>query len=805
MKTRYAAYVAAVVRRPRLATFLMLAFCAPALWLTVQFFSDIRAGLGELLPKNAPSVRALEVLHDRIGGGQSNLTVIAQSDAPEQNRAFIKELAGRLEAGHFAEVRSVQSSVAEERQWASDRAPLLMEKEKFDSLMGEVDKSIHDAKESVFDLGLDDDQGKPAKRNFAPLEKKFDEELQKNDRFKNGFLETSDGKTVVLLAWLNGSDLELDPAAQLERDMHKEIDAIRGKYPKTMIVAFNGDVANIIEEHDAILADLSLSSVLVFLLVGALIVAYFRSLRSILAVGAALVPGLLVTFAAGRLSVHHLNSNTAFLGSIIVGNGINYPLLLLAYYRARPIGESMTDAIVAAAGQALPGTLGAAVTASAAYGGLAASSLRGFSQFGWLGGAGMLTIWLFTFITLPMAIALFNPPRQAVQQTWAQRLLGRFYSHPWLPRFVALGFLTLAASLAAFGAVRAYRTGLYETDMKVIRNRESLAHGASSWDQKMNEVFGVWLNPIAGVVDDPADRETLAASLRDKLQSAPPVAERIETITALVPPADEQARRLDRMKKVAVEVKRVPPAELPEKIRPYILSWVSDKNLQPITLDEVPSSLKHSYLEKNGRADRTVLVFPRLGINFDDANNIIGFANRLQQAPLPKGAVVGGAFMFMAEIVRLVRSEAPRVIGIVCLLVALVLLPIFWRHKSRIPVSVLTIAVVAIASQLIMVAVGVRINMLNFAAMPITIGVGSDYIVNLLAAMDAFKTSARQACVRMGAAIALCSLTTIVGYFSLVIASSGALSTFGWAAVLGELMAVTTVLLVVPSFLPSHE
>jgi hypothetical protein len=35
----------------------------------------------------------------------------------------------------------------------------------------------------------------------------------------------------------------------------------------------------------------------------------------------------------------------------------------------------------------------------------------------------------------------------------------------------------------------------------------------------------------------------------------------------------------------------------------------------------------------------------------------------------------------------------------------------------------------------------------------------------------------------------------------LVIASSGALSTFGWAAVLGELMAVTTVLLVVPSFL----
>jgi predicted RND superfamily exporter protein len=121
---------------------------------------------------------------------------------------------------------------------------------------------------------------------------------------------------------------------------------------------------------------------------------------------AGVVPGLLFTFAVGHLLVGHLNSNTAFLGSIIAGNGINYPLLFLAYYRSRNPGDSRRRSIFDAARQALPGTLAAAVTASAAYGGLAASTFRGFSQFGWLGGMGMVTTWLLTFITMPIAIAL---------------------------------------------------------------------------------------------------------------------------------------------------------------------------------------------------------------------------------------------------------------------------------------------------------------------------------------------------------------------------------------------------------------
>jgi predicted RND superfamily exporter protein len=194
-----------------------------------------------------------------------------------------------------------------------------------------------------------------------------------------------------------------------------------------------------------------------------------------------------------------------------------------------------------------------------------------------------------------------------------------------------------------------------------------------------------------------------------------------------------------------------------------------------------------------------------LKIDYNDGRNVLTFVDRLRQAVLPSDAIVGGGFIFMADIVRLVRDEAPKVVVVVAALVALVLVPFLFARPWRILLVVSTVGIVAIVAQSSLLGLGIKINMLNFAAVPITIGIGADYVVNLLGAMDAFKLDARRACVRMGGAILLCSLTTVVGYLSLVLAESGALRSFGLAAVFGEIMAVTTVLLVLPVLMPSRE
>jgi predicted RND superfamily exporter protein len=803
----YTAFVSFVCRNPRRAALLLALGCLPLLFLTVRFFGHVEAGLQELLPRDAPTVRALDQIHDRLGS-QSHLTVVVQSGEPPINRRFIAELADGLTRRRIPELLSIQANVRTERSWLRRRAPLLLPAEKFDVIMGEVETAVAASKKEANPLFIDvsDDREKSEER-WARVRRVITSETASYDRFANGFLETVDGQTVVAVLWLSGSEVDMGPSSRLLASVEAEVARLRPHYPPGLRVAFTGDVANLIEEHDAILADLSLSSVLVFLLVGLLIVGYFRSPRSVLVVLMGVVPGLLATFAAGRLVVGHLNSNTAFLGSIIAGNGINYPLLFLAYFRSQPPELDLRHAIERAARQALPGTLGAAATASAAYAGLAFSNFRGFSQFGYLGGVGMLMTWALTFLAVPVGIALFNPPRRPARPgvhtgRWTRSMLGEA---SWL-KGSAVAFVVVALVLTGVGIARGFHEGLYEMHLKALRNRRSLAVGSASWEDKLTQLFGTWLNPVVVLVRRPEDREAAASELRRTLMTGPVLAaDRIETIENYRPPLPEQERRLARLRKLSRTFQALDREDIPPDARPMVEEWLQEDRLTTISYEEIPPVLLQGFRETSGVLDRSVLIFPALAVDYADGVNMQWLARRLAEARLPEGAVTGGAFLFMADVFRLVHQEAPRVVLVVCALVALVLVPIFWTRPGRIPLVIITVAPVAISAQAIMLALGVKINMLNFAAVPITIGVGADYVINLVGAMDSLNLDARRACARMGLAILLCSLTTIVGYASLLVAQSGALRTFGWAAVLGEVMAVVTVLLVLPAVLPTRH
>ena len=96
-------------------------------------------------------------------------------------------------------------------------------------------------------------------------------------------------------------------------------------------------------------------------------------------------------------------------------------------------------------------------------------------------------------------------------------------------------------------------------------------------------------------------------------------------------------------------------------------------------------------------------------------------------------------------------------------------------------------------------ALGIKLDFLNFVALPVTLGIGVDYAVNLFARLD-HESPERyaHALAETGSAVALCSSTTIIGYSSLLIASNGALRSFGKLADLGEIGCLLSALLLVP-------
>src|SRR5690606_20991856 len=145
-----------------------------------------------------------------------------------------------------------------------------------------------------------------------------------------------------------GSDPDQALIARVKKDIEEL--GFPDAYAPGMELGLAGDVAARVEEMDGLRADLFASAAIVVVLIGALLGWYYGSLWSLPLIGLPLFLGASYSFGLVALppfSIRYLNSNTAFLGSIVLGNGINTGILLSARVQEeRQFGESLESAIV---------------------------------------------------------------------------------------------------------------------------------------------------------------------------------------------------------------------------------------------------------------------------------------------------------------------------------------------------------------------------------------------------------------------------------------------------------------------------
>jgi predicted RND superfamily exporter protein len=174
---------------------------------------------------------------------------------------------------------------------------------------------------------------------------------------------------------------------------------------------------------------------------------------------------------------------------------------------------------------------------------------------------------------------------------------------------------------------------------------------------------------------------------------------------------------------------------------------------------------------------------------------------------LSDGRVVhsSGAGVIFADMISAIVHDGPRVIA-VAFLGVVVLLVVFagWRRDTLWVTGALVMGVVLMVGAA--AAVNVRLNFLNFIALPITFGIGVDYGINLV---ERYRQEGAggigKTIVATGGAVALCSLTTIIGYAALLLADSHALRSFGGIAILGEIACGAVALTVLPAYLAVSE
>jgi len=101
-------------------------------------------------------------------------------------------------------------------------------------------------------------------------------------------------------------------------------------------------------------------------------------------------------------------------------------------------------------------------------------------------------------------------------------------------------------------------------------------------------------------------------------------------------------------------------------------------------------------------------------------------------------------------------------------------------------------------------ALSLKLNFVNFAVLPITFGIGVDYAVNLYQRYRQ-TCSVEEALSSSGGAVALCSVTTMIGYATLVTADNQAIQSFGLTAVIGEITCLTAALFALPAVISLRD
>jgi predicted RND superfamily exporter protein len=514
---------------------------------------------------------------------------------------------------------------------------------------------------------------------------------------------------------------------------------------------------------------------------------------------AALYAFALVTLPPANID--GLNSNTAFLASVIVGNGVNFGVILLArYVEERRANHGIEDSLVTAIWGSRAGTIVAALAAATAYGSLMLTQFRGFHQFGVIGAVGMVACWAMAFLLSPSLIAWLD--RDGSSRTGGAHrpvIMGRVADlvqrHP-TPILVVAGLLTLLS----LWSVRTIDGSWIEYDFSQLRRSDSRVSGEAYWGHRMDDLLGRYLTPLVVLTDSPQATERVSKELKASAQSGvlKDFVSEVQDRNDVIP--TQQPEKLAEVAQIrAIFTPRL-RAELSADQRTAVEPYLPPDSLHVLQADDLPHTLTAGLRERSGRLDRSVLVYPKPSDAAWHGDALATFTNELRRIG-GSDARPAGSIPLSADIISSITRDGP-LATLAALAGVLILVTVIFRfsRSTLLILGSLIVGVLWLAALTLLFKV--KINFCNFIAFPITFGIGVDYAVNVMAryrqtgerdVLDAIRST--------GGAVAVCSLTTIIGYGSLLLAKNHALFLFGLVAVLGEVTCLVSAVVVLPAVL----
>ncbi len=779
-----------------------------------------------LIPETYPSVASLEKIRDTIGAGEVSVDLAIESPSFTANLAFAQALVPRVMALRDSitdEPLFLREELRRDTEFMADNGLYFATDEELSTLTTWLEDQIVEAKLAAnpFFFSLDEEEEVEEDTEVESLEEIFDQIVGPEYRV------STDSTILVVRFFVPGSSSNVDYIEAVYSRLRSVIQQVGPfAYHTEMQTYLAGRLWRQRIEVRAITDDVVGSFGAGALAVLLVLMTYFfvkaiqlrgrkavwselaRAPVTALLIGIPLLMSLVWTAAIGFLAYETLNLFSSTLGLVLFGLGIDYGIHFYArYIEERGAGHSVEAAAentFMSTGQAI--AVGAFTTAAAMYV-LMAADFKGFSEFGFLAGTGVLVALISTLHVLPALLVLCE--RWGVLHFERSRPIKVVVRGPLVGARGLLAGCTIVTIVALFMAPRVefeYRFSVLEPEYEDwIAVNSKVAAAYSDFNRR---------NPAYIVVDHPTEAPAVAEALRARMErdtvlhvidvdSFRTTIRGVETLQDRFPlEPEKQTARIARIAYIRDSLLTDPvlagDADL-ERIRR------AAQTRTPLAVEDVPELLSQRFMSKTGELGGYITILP--GVGLSDGRKSMAFAEDVANITIVDGKTyhAGSPSIVAADVLRLMRQESPYMVLATLIIVTLLMWVNFGRFRWAL-LAMLPLVAGVIWMILFMQLFGMRLNFYNLFVIPAIIGIGNDAGAHLVHRYREEGAGTLWRILRStGEHVTMGAVTTMVGFGGLLLSFHPGLNTIGSLAITGIGSTLLAALLFLPALIQVQE
>ena len=787
----------------------------------------IDTNLTALLPKDAPSVRALDELKARKGSTEMfTLAIEADDDVQREQlvQAFAEEIGSwdetlELYTGRdYTPLRDRALYFLDVEQLTELRDELVAERQKAVANSvgaglgvgeGPVDAAAVMVGEDDWDSEFEDEEpageaaapppdAKPKKkisewfneqkeriRDKSPLsERELDLIWPKHDAREQLVWEetvgqpyvSQDGRVRVIKASLSKPPTDISFARSLSDRVAQRIDELEARGLMAGAQAQVVSAYNVSSEINVILVDAKRASIVSGLAVVLVLALGFRRVRSLALVLLPMVAATGYTLACSRMLVGELNALTVFLFAVLFGMGVDFAVHL--YALRRHDDQASWRHIIESHLRPLASTM---LTTSGALAILLVAEFKAFREFGMISAVGVFLCFACAVVLVP-AIDCLLPGSESSKGEQPPATTPRQRPSKATPKLGRWLLLAAIAALAAYGGPQLE----FEKDLQQLTAPKATSSGIS-----YGSATGRCSKSTVLVAETPAALDTVVARFEaerdqgNKLVNGAPMppgkteADRkafvrdVYALSTLLPPRGEEKKAiLDQIAKQAndalAELDPDDPAD--DERRTHLEALEKLSTASPMTSRLLPRWAREPFVERDGVEGRLAHLCVRM--NSKHLDDLVAATARLDEVIGDEAVLRADSRLVFADLISAMQRDAQRLplwaLGVILALIAFDL--------RALEATLACFGALALGLGLSIAFMGLwplHLNFFNLVVMPAVIGLSIDASIHL------WHARGRETAGATGRASLIAALTTIAGFAGLLVARHPGLRSIG--------------------------